>query len=539
MKYFTYILLLVAIVGMASCKKFLNTKPTDTLAPEYYYSTEAQLNTALIGVYDALSYESTYGNNLFSNLTICTDESFWNRSTQTTGTQVYNFDYSNADVAKLWTTLYMGIERANLLIANINKATMDETKRQNILGQALFLRGYYYFVLVINYGGVPLKITSQASVTDINIPRTPAKEVYAQILKDLTEAEGKLSAASSIGNASRISKTACEGILARVCLTMAGYPINDASKYAEALSWAKKVEASGEHALLTTYDATLTNSAYSQIFISQARNEYNIKESMWEAELYGNRISDSYIEEGRLGNTIGLQFTLETPDSIGYSYGFANTTRKHYLRYNNADLRRDWAIAPFRYNTSTPFARANWTTSQIYNRNVAKWRRSYEKLFPKNKNYTPINFPILRYADVLLMLAEAENEVNGPTSTAYNALNQVSRRGFGLPINTTSALADAPAGMSKDDFRTYIQEERSRELCFEGIRKYDLIRWGIFVKTMNDIGTEMDNATLNPSFRWGNLGGKSVTDKHLLLPIPAAEMTVNKAITTADQNPGW
>jgi len=544
MKYIKYIYILAFVSSMVSCKKFLDTEPTDFLAPETYYNTAEQLNAALMGGYDPLGWETMYGNNLYSNLSICTDESFWNRSGQTTGTQVNIFDYSNTDITSFWAACYTGIERVNMLIANIDKPEMDETARQNILGQALFLRGYYYFLLASNFGGVPLKLEPQPSVTNpnnINVPRSTAKEVYTQILKDMTDAESKLNTITANGNPGNISKTACQGILARVCLTMAGSPLNETEKYAEALSWAKKVQESGEHALLTTFDATLTNSAYSQIFINEMADKYDIKESIWEVEFYGNRISDSYQENGRLGNTVGLAFTpsVDSPDSIGYCYGFVNITRRHFLRYGTGDLRRDWAIAPFRYNNAAPFARVNWTATQIYNRNVGKWRRSFEKLTPKHKNYTPTNFPLLRYADVLLMIAEAENEVNGPTAAAYDALNQVRRRAYGLSLTAASAVADAPAGMGKDAFRTFIQEERSRELCFEGLRKADLIRWGIYVDRMNTIGNEIATDAANPSFKWGGLGGQSVSARNVLLPIPSTEMSVNKAITTADQNPGW
>ncbi|HRN46418.1 MAG TPA: RagB/SusD family nutrient uptake outer membrane protein [Niabella sp.] len=544
MKYIKYFFILILVISVSSCKKFLDTKPPDFLAPETYYSTEDQLNNALMGVYDPLGWETMYGNNLFANLTICTDESFWNRAAQTTGTQVNVFDYSNIDVANLWAACYTGIERANMLIANVKKPQMDEAKRENILGQAMFLRGYYYFLLVTNFGGVPLKTVPQPSVSNpvyINVPRSSIKDVYTQILSDMTEAEGKLNTITANGNPGYISKTACQGILARVNLNMAGFPLNETARYAEALSWVKKVEASGEHALNTTFNSSLTNSAYSQIFINQMRDEYNIKESIWEVEFYGNRISDAFVEAGRLGNTIGLAFSpsVDSPDSLGYSYGFANTTRRHYLRYDNADQRRDWAIAPFRYNNTAPFARVNWTASTIYNRNVGKWRRSYEKLTPKNKNYTPTNFPLLRYSDVLLMIAEAENEVNGPTTTAYNALNQVRRRAYGVSLAAASPTADAPAAMGKDNFRTFIQEERSRELCYEGLRKYDLIRWGIYVARMNEIGNEIATDATNTAFKWGGLGGQSVSERHVLLPIPSTEMSVNKAITAKDQNPGW
>jgi len=260
MKYFKYLFFIMVLASASSCKKFLDTKPSDFLAPETFYATDAQLISALAAVYDPLGWETMYGNNLFSNLTIATDESFWNRSAQTTGTQVYSFDYAHADVSGLWAACYTGIERANILIANINKPEMDETKRQDILGQALFLRGYYYFLLASNFGGAPLKLVPQPSVSDaqyINVPRSSVNDVYTQVLKDLTDAEGKLNSIVSNNNAEAISKTAVQGILARVCLTMAGSPVNDASKYAEALSWAKKVQSSGMHSLNTTYDASL------------------------------------------------------------------------------------------------------------------------------------------------------------------------------------------------------------------------------------------------------------------------------------------
>ena len=535
MKKIAYILFLLLVIN-TGCKKFLDTKPTDSQAPEFYYSTEDQLNIALVGTYDPLSSDLLYGNNIFTFLDACTDEGFYARSGITTGTQVYNYDFGNPEIRDHWRTLYQGIERANLVIANINKPVMDESKRKVILAQAKFLRGFYHFELVKNYGDIPLKITPTASVTEVNIIRTPAKDVYAQIIKDMTEAEVDLPTATSLGSPSRVSKTTAQGLLARVCLFAAGYPVLDAAKYADALSWAKKVKASGEHSLRETFDATLTNTAYSQIFINHTQDKYDVKESMWEAEFSGNRV-DAYLETGRVGNNNGIAFTpgtLPADDTIGYCYGFIGVTKRLYDMYNSADLRRDWAIGPYNYNNTT-FARNYFTSTQIYNRNPGKWRRSFELLKPKNKNWTPTNFPLLRYADVLLMLAEAENQVNGPTSTAYDAINAVRRRGYGLPVNATSVLADLPTGMSKAQFQQAIQDERARELCFEALRRTDLIRWGIFVSTMNSVGNEI-TTTAPANFAYAGLGGRSVTSRHLFFPIPAAEISVNKL---AVQNPGW
>src|SRR5690606_29838644 len=106
--------------------------------------------------------------------------------------------------------------------------------------------------------------------------------------------------------------------------------------------------------------------------------------------------------------------------------------------------------------------------------------REYEKELPRSVDRSPTNFPLLRYADVLLMFAEAENEMNGPTEEAYDAVNQVRAR----------AEAYAFTGLDQDDFRQAIRDERARELCFEGLRKFDLIRWGIFEQAMRNVGND-------------------------------------------------
>jgi hypothetical protein len=311
---------------------------------------------------------------------------------------------------------------------------------------------------------------------------------------------------------------------------MAGYPLKDETKYAEALAWAKLVQTSGEHSLRITFDASIANSAYSQVFINQIRNIYDVKESMWEADFYGN-YTDAYREAGRVGNVNGIAYSASPSYSdTGYSYGFINVTGKLYNLYQANDTRRDWAIAPYYYSGAN---RTVWpTTTSVYNRNCGKWRRSYELPASggKNQNYTAENFPILRYSDVLLMLAEAENKVNGPTKIAHDALNLVRARAGATQYTGATAMTDPGI------FQGVIEDERARELCFEGLRRPDLIRWGIFVSTMKATGARF--ATDNPSggVLYGTLGYNNVSDRHLLLPIPASEISVNRAMV---QNPGW
>jgi hypothetical protein len=535
-----YYIVAVLVFSVTSCDDYLNTEPIDKISVKQYYTDEQGLTSGLVGVYDVLGSASLYGNNMYNAYNLCTDEGYFGRTVPSGDIQnlaVNIIDPTNAEITSLWSTCYVGVNRANDLIANINLPAMDETKRQVILGEALFLRGYFHFLLVTNFGNIPMKLEPTTNPNDVFTPATPISEVYAQIVKDMTAAESKVSTSTEMGYSSRVSKTVVQGILARVCLQMAGFPLNDTSKYSEALSWAKKVKDSGEHALRTTYNPSITgNNAYSQIFIDQAQDKYDVKESMWEIEFKGDG-SDGYAETGRLGNTNGITFTGATLyATIGYSYGFVKGTARLYAAYKTGDKRRDWVLAPFKYDMASG-NKTNYTATTVYGRDCAKWRREFELSTNKNKNNTAINFPVLRYADVLLMFAEAENQVNGPTAVAIEAVNQVRRRGFGLPIATASTVSDLAAAniASKAAFQLAIENERMLELCFEGTRHMDLIRWGKYVSTMNAVGLEIEagGGTANS---YGKLGGKNVTARNLLYPIPIRELSINKNLT---QNEGW
>jgi hypothetical protein len=516
--------LLLFFLTAISCNKFLDTKPTDVLTTESYYTTEEELNRGLLGVYDVLGRPEVYGDYMTWPINSSTDESF-QVGNPPVGLRVYVYDPGNAQVASFWRALWQGIVRANILLANIDRPVMDETRRDHVQGEALFLRGYFYFLLAINFGDVPLITEPSLSVENVHIARTPLKDIYAQVLEDMTAAEELLQTqtVTALGFSGRVTHTAVLGILARVNLTMAGYPLHDAARYQDALNWAQKVVQSGEHAL---------NPDYKQIFINYAQDRYDVKESIWEIEFAGNG-TGVFEETGRIGNNIGVKCA---DLDIGYCYGSVNVTNKLYNMYEAADLRRDWNCAPYNYTGPNNAWRKN---TNLWDLNIGKWRREYELLTPKNKNYTPQNFAVLRYADVLLMLAEAENEVNGPTQQAIDAVNQVRRRGYGklLPGDTSTSNADLlpEKHASKDALRSAIQEERSRELCFEALRRYDLIRWEIFIPTMKALADDI-NARAPAPAKYTAYAATQLSQRHLLLPIPAHDMAVNRLLV---QNPGW
>jgi len=518
-----YFTCLAALLMMCGCNKFLDKQPTSTLSPDNYYSDAAEVNTALVGVYNILALETMWGSQIEVRQNASTDESWFSYTNFTSGPFWYNYDPSDPYVLNMWTNCYAGIERANVLLAHLDGAAMDSTSKSVVRGETLFLRAFYYFTLAQYFPAVPSKLTPPISVNNVNRTRTPVKDVYAQVLKDMQTAEGLVQTSDVNGNTERISKSTVQGILARVCLTMAGQPLNDASKYNDALGWAKKVVTSGLHQLDTSY---------SQVFINECQDVDDWKECIWEIGLWGNN-NDANRLGGRIGNENGVKCSSSDPANVGYAYGFISATYKLYHLYDTADKRRDWAISNYTLNASG--VKSAISASTFYTRNCAKWRREYELDRPMNKNYTPTNFPMLRYSDVLLMLAEAENEVNGPTQTAYDAINQVRRRGHAFGLDTASVIADLPAGLSKDDFRKELQDERARELCFEGLRKPDLIRWGLFLTAMQDQVNEISTHA-SSSLQYAAQAASRVSARHLLYPIPTKEMSLNKSMT---QNPGW
>ncbi len=591
-----------ALIAASSCKKFLDSKPSDFLSPDNYYTTAAELETALAGVYNILSHSSLYRGGIVYLNGFEGDESYINRSTLINYPFTFDYTATNPTIEGFWFACYTGINRANALLKNVdNNTALDAALRDRVRGQALFLRGYYLYLLAQNFGGVPVLLQPSTSVEATDAKRASLKETYDQVLADMEKAEALV---GDIGTAksSRVNKSAVRGILARVCLNMAGKPLNDQSQYEAARKWAKMVIDDAAHAL---------NPSYADIFIKIARDEYDIKECIWEAEFWGNGM-DAY---SMAGNNARINGPASTNPNTGMCPAYVNITGKLYNAFTPGDLRKPWCIPTFAYTASG--ARGNKTFVQpptpttVYLVNAGKYRREYELLLPQNINTSPQNWPILRFSDVLLMYAEAVNAISGPTADAVEAVNRVRRRAWSKGIKevlitnggagyttaptvtfgggggaaatatitggkvtgitftpdavtgaltgsyttppvitftggggsgatatatlytTVDADVPAPAMASKESFLAFLQQERFRELNCEGLRKHDLIRWGIFVSAMQEVADMIQQDVGAPSYL---LRFRSVTDKHNIWPIPAKEMTLNRLMT---QNPGW
>lgn len=534
MKRYISILLIALFLG-SSCD--ILDKDPDFTVPENYYKTEEDLQKALNGVYNRLidSNGRMYSKGLFSFFTI-SDESFYkNISTTSMNLRVHAMDATNIDIGRFWETLYEGINRSNLLLYNMKDMELDTSNKKAIKGEALFMRAYYHFLLTDFFEKVPLKLNPTLTANDKYLPQASLQETYDRIVMDMKEATSLLYETDRLPSNERVSKTAAQAILARVYLKMAGKPLTaDPTSatalqyYQNALNYADSVIISNRHSL---------NTDYKQIFINHSQDINEGKECIWEVGMLGNKLGDVDLA-GSVGVENGIYCMSE---DIGYSGGGIQVTKKMYDLFGAVDtLRRDWSISPYRYvenATTKVFQKRIFTSAEIYDRNPGKWRREYEK-GAKARSFNSTNFPIIRYSDVLLMKAEAENAVNGPTSEAYDAINQVRRRAFNKPLNTPDAICDVTSGLDKTDFLAELQNERAREFCFEGRRKHDLIRWGIYIETMKDLATDIQaNAPTSPlNYKYAASAGLNTTSRNVMFPIPNTEIVMNRQLK---QNADW
>lgn len=522
-KTFRNICIGIGVLSLTACDSFFETTPYDFIAPEIFYSNEKECTMALAGVYYSLVYESVYGNFYSCMISNVDDLSYYTRPAATTSSHVYGNDHnsSNTTIFSTWEDIYKGINNANLLLENIDNAQMDDKVRVRIKGEAKFLRAFYHFLLVQGWYEVPIRTQSLNDVNNSSQEVTPHAEALDWIIKEMEDCVDMVDDSTYDLSPSHVKKNNVMGILARVCLWRAGYPSEGGKPfYEKAAFWGKKVRESNKHKL---------NPDVYQIWKNMASDKYDTEynESLWEAEFLGSRINGQWTA-GRIGNVIGNLQAMDSQNGFGYSYGFYSGSLVLWDLYDDKDTRRDLSMAPYQINNKD--VKVDWKATEIVQRRCGKYRREREITVPKQKNYTPENYPILRYADVLLMIAEAENEANaGPTPVAYECINEVRKR----------AGITELSGLSYEDFQQEVRDERGRELCFESLRKYDLIRWGIYVDAIrNTLGAATEDS------RWAtgtNFVGvkefvKRTSDKHVFLPIPSKELSVN---TKLQQNKYW
>jgi hypothetical protein len=506
----------IIILTVISCNKdLLNKLPQDTLQPEIFYQNGDNLKTALTGVYDALQNENNYGK--VTDFDCISDDAIYFRYDNELIS--YCSGLSNANVtqkmAKTYQAAYQLIQRANLVLENINApGSIRQTDRTSFRAEARALRALAYMRLVYVYGDVPFYTNSIDIATSKTLSRTPKKQIVEFVINEFQGAADSLATKPYNNEKGRFTKQAALGFKARVLLYEARMGNKPWADVLTAVNAAKTTADAAGNGLF--YSSTPANGLANFDGVFAAANVDN-KEMLFVCK---NNILDvaanfyTYYAAG--GGNICVSVHTNLVNDFYCTDGLPITSSPLYnsaTPYANRDPRLKSSItAPGdTYSTGTQLLPFNGkATIGILQTNFA-----IKKLTTTNglaQNTGLLDFPILRYADVLLMLAEAENEVNGATAVAYSAINSVRAR---------VVMPNLATGLTQTQFRNEVIHERRTEFAFEGLRWFDLVTLKIANQKINAIG---------------ELNRKFTPNQQELFPIPQSERSLNPNLT---QNPGY
>jgi len=513
----------LSLVAAGCSDKNLTEVPAAFVSPENFYKNEGDAQAALTSAYatfmdeeSPLSNADYVGRNLWMLVEYPTEVVTSRLSAANERSMIGDFhtqfSSSHAYLQTVWEAAYFGINRANTVIGRVPAVQMDATRRDQIVAQAKFLRAVHYYWLAGLFGGVPLKLTETTTIGGDNLPRATAAETWTQIEKDLTEAAAALPTSWPSSDFGRATKGAALTLLGKAYLQSAATGAGSTGDYQKAADAFQQVRTLGY-----TLDPN-----YASLF--DGTNEQS-KEIIW--SLQAVRLAGA-------GNYLDQWFAPITSTPL-YAAGAQNQVqaeRPFYDSYNAKDARKDgtWLTS---FTNAGKTVTWSWTTTSVtsaanYGSTGPVPRKFLDLAAPVNGG-GGIDFTVLRYADVLLSLAEAIDGSTGPTAEAYGYVNQVRARA-GVPNLT--------AGLSAQAFKDSLYVERRFELALELHGVFDMRRDWNFAKSRVEAGMAQIK-TLNKSPYTSSVekfDAAPIPDKWKLYPIPQNACQLNPKLT---QNPGW
>lgn len=576
-------LMVAGTSSLTSCKKFLDEKPYSSITDNDVPDSDKGADMWVMGSYSSLSRMFVY--NEFPRV-LELDNDYFSGPTYAFGEVGAGNFQGNEQSNSLWIRAYELIDKTNVSISHIQKMqNVEALKKQNNLGELYFLQAYSYFLLVRAYGAIPVYDKSVNDGSDVNQPRQPVPVVYAHIIKLLTDAkdmmykntdakfqEGRACAGAAAGLLAKVYATIGSASMpAGETVTIRGgkpyiqnpdgtktftFPTNQVlpkiqvpgyesfssqDYYQKALAVADDLinkKLYGNHGLVP-YDilwkkAGRNSTEHLFAFQSKSGDEYyGAAFGVPYCGRWSGGLNTGYLLDGN-GLTWGMRdhwYKLFEHQDRRITDGVIHRwVRQWSLQWNTGNYYPDteeWKIKATGKNNAnvvvgTPQAPFNdgrgYSTDGSGEYSLA-YLNKYADVTDISIIRTDAMYPLLRYADIMLIYAEASNEVNGPNATALKALNDVRTR--------SNATAKQLSTLNtKALFRSAVVEERAMELATEADRRWDLIRWGIYLGAMNSVGG-VDECNVS----------KVRENKHLLYPLPQDEVLTNKAIT--ENNPGW
>lgn len=479
-------ILLLSLAGsLAGCKKTLEEHP-ESIAAEDFYNTAAEIESGLDAIYSPLRDQNSLGA-LYQTQLECYADYMYGRGSHAVLNNYQGLDNTNITrVAGFWGFFYTSIRNANIIIEKTPAAkSVSDSAKAKYMAEARFMRALDYFYLVRNWAGVPLR--TETNIDSINLKRSPASDVYAFIVSDLQYAESNLpDAPRLIGTP---SKWSAKTVLADVYMNMGQY----SNARDEAL-------------------AVIQSNKFSLVPVSASTD--------FDAKLYGADVTNSteeifYLKFARAPSGQGNYYPVYAfyPNSGYYPPGGYYT---FYSDSINNKVLANWDRSDLRYS-------ANWYSQTFGLGNTTVLNRKF--IDKQAVTAAGNDYPMYRYADLLMLYAEADMRVNNaPTADGMEKLNMVHRRAYGQDPLTPDPTTDYTLATYPDStsFIDLLVKEEGYEDCSEGKRWLFLKRLGVVKQVIMDIK------------------GITVADKMLLWPIPTTEYDYNKAIDpTTDQNPGY
>ncbi|MDR6337607.1 hypothetical protein HNQ91_000629 [Filimonas zeae] len=479
-----YSLLAGGLFLLSSCSKFLDERP-QAIAAENFYTTPIEVESGLNAIYETVRYLSTFGGFYTIQHEINT-EYMYGRGSFAPMNSYDGLDNTNVGrITDTWNNFYKGIRNANLVIQKAPLApAVTDAEKLRYVAEARFMRGLFYFHLVRNWAGVPLH--TEHNLDSINVKKSSPEVIYNLIQEDLVFAENNLpDNPRMVGTASKwTAKTA----LAEVYLTLKKYDL------ARKAAW--EVIDSRKFSLVSVSVAD----DFEKLF---GRDANNTSEEIFYFKYSSKVAGQGYQYLAYLHATKTTNFP---PGGFGTIYADSLNT-----------FMKNWDRADLRYRFTWYAADVNISPTTV----LCKKFSDRQATIQQGNN----DYPLYRYADLLLFYAEAEAGLNnGPTADAVEKLNMVRRRAYGKPVNTADPLIDIKLTdyTGYDAFAKRVVLERAYETVGEGKHWFDLKRLGIAQQVIKDVE------------------GLNMTQKHLLWPIPPREFNGNTALDpTADQNPGY
>ena len=597
MNKFNILIAMLVCLNICGCSDFLEEDPKGKLTTDNFYNSESDARQAINGVYRRLSDSWVTGYNIKQIPNDLLKRASWDEAS---GLSNFTYGSENTYIAGMWQNHYAVIKDCNSVIDNVttNKEKINNWERY--VGQAHGIRAFLYFDLVRWFGDVPLVLTDTKSLDGLEVTRTPQKEVFRQIIEDFeycishTMDKGDTSKGYQYG---RLTKDACHGFLAKVYLWLGSVAQRDgkeilgnaADNFEKSLEHSSAVIQGGRYKLVDYYP---------DVFNAKTRDKAP-DEVLWCVQ--GLTGDDT-------GTWTGMMFGIRGNQNLGGSWDNISSSDYHRMMYEPSDsIRRLWNCPRMTIQDDGTLwgwdYKMYWDTrgdqklsEATENNNWLQWSIGKFRRYPladlSSYNYTNFGMdePLLRYADVLLMYAEAYNEVNhGPgdyrpssgmdmsgisIQSAYDAVNLVRKRSrianegiMHQDVLPRKLITDYATEVDEcvpdwkpgaygyiydgvrtaweynrygDDytaFRTEILNERARELVAESTDRWcDLVRRGILVKQMQ--AWRQYNPFISNTEREITTPGapENIQSRNMLLPVPLSEIDVNKNLT---QNPGY